>query len=414
MKDKKIVRLVDLLRRNQDETSDYVIDFLNKNGIVYTKDSYGNVFNFDTKNAPLLSAHMDTVRQESDRVLGKTLSYHNALLATGGILGGDDKCGVSIILEVLKKKKNKVNFCFSRDEEIGLVGITAISKEDKNKIEANCLYCLVLDRAGNGDILCTKNDYGTKEFEDALIKASLEGSFGYLPARGTSSDTAIIRDYISSTNLSVGYYNAHTKGEYILVKDYLNALDYVMYILDNITDKFEKETIEYDYYYKGGKYTYGYGYYDDYYYDYYNTKDESEIKYFYPVEMLDMGLEKKEFLEYAELYDIKIDDDELDYSEYLLELKSYTNEMCEVSNSYDEDASYEEIEEALNKLLDENETNEEIENVKEVEPLPVCGICGDSTGETTYKFELKDVEINLCYDCAKELYELMKTNLKLD
>ena len=71
------------------------------------------------------------------------------------------------------------------------------------------LYCIVLDRRGGSDILCTDNDYGTKEFETILKE--IGKVYDYKPTRGLWSDTDILSDLLCCANLSVGYYNPHQK-----------------------------------------------------------------------------------------------------------------------------------------------------------------------------------------------------------
>ena len=255
-----MIDIYELLRRDQDGTAEYVKDVLDSLNILYYIDSYGNIFNIDEENVPLLSAHMDTVRKEADFCIGAFLNEsEDDKIFSGGILGGDDKCGVYIILKALEAGR-KVNFIFSRDEEIGCKGIKALLKPNYNENKENtdqvrkCLWCLVLDRRGNSDIICKQNDYGSKEFEEALEKISNEGSFGYKGASGLCSDANTIRDFISTANISVGYYNPHSQKEYISKADLQKAYDFTLAVIDNLKEKFEATEEKY---YNG----YGYGYY---------------------------------------------------------------------------------------------------------------------------------------------------------
>ena len=285
-----MVDIYELLRRDQDGTSKYVKDFLESINVKYNVDDYGNIYYLDNENAPLLSAHMDTVRKEADFCIGAFLAESDSdNILSGGILGGDDKCGVYIILRALEEKR-KVNFIFSRDEEIGCLGIKALlkpkyveNKELTDKIRKNCLYCLVLDRRGNSDIICQENYYGTKEFEKKLQEISDAGGFGYKPAKGFCSDANTIKEFVSTANLSVGYFNPHSQSEYIVKSDLQKAYDYTIVIIDSITDKFEPLTYSYSYNsgknnsysdgYNNSRYDYDYDDYDYYgYYGYYNRR----------------------------------------------------------------------------------------------------------------------------------------------
>lgn len=281
-----MIDIYELLRRDQDGTSSYVSEKLEEMGVLYNMDSYGNIYNLDNENCPLLSAHMDTVRKSEDFCIGAFLTESDDdKIFSGGILGGDDKCGVYIILKVLEAGR-KVNFIFSRDEEIGCLGIKALLKPEftenetlTNKVR-NCLWCLVLDRRGDSDIICDRNSYGTKEFEEALEKISEAGNFGYKANLGLCSDANTIRDFISTANISVGYWHPHSQKEYVSKKDLEKALNYTLAIIDGLKDKFE--AAEYKNWYSGNYGTYGYtssGFkkysnsdypgYDDY-YDYYD------------------------------------------------------------------------------------------------------------------------------------------------
>ena len=271
-----MVDIYELLRRDQDGTAEYVKEFLKSINVTFNVDAYGNIYYLDNENVPLLSAHMDTVRKEADFCIGAFLAESDSdKISSGGILGGDDKCGVYIILKVLEEGK-KVNFIFSKDEEIGCLGIKALlkpknveNKELTDKIRNNCLYCLVLDRRGNSDIICYENNYGTLEFETKLKEVSDAGGLDYKPARGACSDANTIREFISTANLSVGYFNPHSQGEYIVKADLEKAYDYTTIIIDTVTDKFKAYSYSYTYNNSGKKYNRGrYGYYDDDYEDY--------------------------------------------------------------------------------------------------------------------------------------------------
>lgn len=284
--------LCEILRRNQDGTSEYVQSFLKDLKINFTVDSYGNIYSMEHDNIPIMSAHMDTVRKNTDFCIGAFLSNQeeNEKIFTGGILGGDDKCGVYIILKLLQNGK-KVNFVFSRDEEIGCLGIRDWVKDLKIVERLKTLpYGLVLDRRGNTDIICSENSYGTKEFENDLVGVSEtkvkeileDGSiieknkYIYKPERGLCSDANTISNYISCANLSVGYYSPHSEKEYIIRADLETAYDYVCDIIESLKGKTytapDKTSSWSGYNYKSGSYynryshSY-YGYYDDDYLD---------------------------------------------------------------------------------------------------------------------------------------------------
>lgn len=307
--------LFDVIIRNQDETSDYVMSFLDKLKVSFNKDEYGNIFYLDHKDKPFLSAHMDTVRDSFDkRISSGIVDTGSNIIYTGTVIGGDDKCGVAIILRLLSEGK-KINFIFSRDEETGLKGAHAIGndRELSSKIKDNCLYGLILDRKGNSDILCTQNNYGTKEFEVALEKCSKDNGFIYSSARGTLCDADVYNEFISCANLSVGYYNQHTDREFIDINEFKIAKLFVEAVIDGVTDRFiAPEAISYGYpSYCGYNGYYGYGGYTGNIYNYpksnkknsYSTKEAITVIYqegssnidYIPLELHFFSVEKKLF-----------------------------------------------------------------------------------------------------------------------
>lgn len=241
---------------NEAGVSDFVKSYFDRMGIEYNEDEYGNLYNLNDINLPILNAHMDSVQDYIDEKLSSFVKIRGDIMNGYGVIGGDDKCGIFVILEVLKKRK--VNFIITREEEVGCVGISYFMNHNNIK---EYPWGLTLDRYGSGDIICEKNDYGTKEFENALYKVGKE--FGYFPAQGVYSDADYISQDVSCANISVGYYAHHTKNEYVVLSELNNSINFVVSAIDNIKEKFEAPQ-KYSY---GGRSYHTYGY-DDFYYEY--------------------------------------------------------------------------------------------------------------------------------------------------
>lgn len=242
----------------------YIEKKLQELGIDYEKDAHGNIFKLDGAK-PFLNSHMDTVQDIEDCYLVNHISIKEDSILDGlGVIGGDDKCGIYIILRILEKGYD-INFSFSVEEETGLHGARKLVAAQKDRLK-ECLYGITLDRKGNSDIICSYNGYGTDEFEEALSKVGEE--FEYKPTPGVLSDADEFNKTMSCANLSVGYYRAHTKGEFVILRDLIKAEKYVESILQNITEKFEipEQAYKYTRYYPGRS-AYGSTYYDDYYYN---------------------------------------------------------------------------------------------------------------------------------------------------
>jgi len=227
----------------EEKMRDFLTHYLKKEGINHKVDNSGNVYNIGNKNAPLLSAHMDTVQDETDNDLIDFIKIRGNILTGYGVVGGDDKCGIIIILDLLQSKK-EINFIFSTGEESG--GSGARHFVEQNNL-SHIPYAVVLDRRGSSDILCADNDYGTQRFETVL--KTLGKVFQYKPARGLWSDADILSDKLCCTNLSVGYYSAHQKTEFVDLKDLENATNFTWFIIKHVKEKYEKASKAYSYSY---------------------------------------------------------------------------------------------------------------------------------------------------------------------
>lgn len=225
------------------ETAKFITSYLDSLSISYKIDSHGNIFNI-SHNAPLISAHMDTVMKEQDFALfeSRPITFYDNLVtkktecrpSKPRIIGADDKCGIYIVLKTLEENK-EINFLFSTCEEVGAVGASGFVAENDL---AHIPYGIVLDRGNCGDIICSKNGYGVKALEDAL--SVIGKSYEYYPCSGVFSDCDALNSKISCANISVGYYKAHTYQEYFVVEEMEIARIFLRDILENIKDKFDK------------------------------------------------------------------------------------------------------------------------------------------------------------------------------
>jgi len=240
----------------EDEITKFVISWLTMANIPFSFDETSKtIFNISNFNSPLLAAHLDTVQKDLDTYLAKFIKIRNNTLYGYGVIGADDKCGIYLILELLKEN-DKLNFCFFPGEEVGCTGSRDFVKN--NKDFSNIPYGLVLDRRNAGDIICERNNYGTKEFDAALSKIG-EG-FGYKSCVGAVSDANTLKEFISCANLSVGYYNPHTVKEYVNLVELENTLNYVRMIIATLDKKFEKPVYVAPVYNYKGFGSYGRGY----------------------------------------------------------------------------------------------------------------------------------------------------------
>ena len=194
-------------------------------------DEYGNLYLINP-GTPLLCAHMDTVQKEDDVAKLHTLRLKDWIIkANDAIIGWDDKCWIAIAMELYEKLWNKVSLLFTRQEEVWMIWAGKFCEKHSDLIK-QCTYCLVFDRRNPWDIIWYNNEYCSKEFENEIHRLTKE--FGYKPTTWFASDTKHIAQYINWVNLSVGYYNPHTKTEYIKCDELMNAYEAALYIIQHL------------------------------------------------------------------------------------------------------------------------------------------------------------------------------------
>ena len=181
---------------------------------------------------PLICAHMDTVQYQDSVDRLYTLRLKGWIIkADNAIIWWDDKCWIAIAMELYEQLGDRISLLFTRQEETGCNWAREFCNNHWDLVK-QCSYCLVLDRRWAWDIIWYQNNYCSKEFEDEI--ARLTKDFWYKPERGLCSDTGHIAKIINWVNLSVGYYNPHTKQEYIRCDELKNAYEAAYYIVEHL------------------------------------------------------------------------------------------------------------------------------------------------------------------------------------
>ena len=217
----------EVIKLPQSELMEYVIDFLVGKG--YSKEHAfltKNYAYFDGEIPILLIAHLDTVHASPVTTIYKHLT-EGYLIAREGI-GGDDRCGVYLILNIVRKNY-KPFILLTTDEEIGAVGAHAAAKELTPAPAIK--YMVEIDRRGKEDSVYYDND--NKDFKKYI------DAFGFKEASGSFSDISVLGDAwnIASVNLSSGYYDAHSVDEKIKINELFATQKKVMKMLDNPPEK---------------------------------------------------------------------------------------------------------------------------------------------------------------------------------
>ena len=185
---------------------------------------------------PCVVAHMDTVHdcykdfqiyQTGDNLFA--MDTH-AVRQVG--IGGDDKVGVFIALEMLRIFDN-LKVVFFSNEEIGCVG----SSQATLTFFEDCSFVLQCDRMGNKDFI----QYGGytelfgPEFEDKVLPLLVKR--GYEPSEGYLTDVVELKERgleIAVANIACGYYNPHTDQEYVNIQDVINCHALVREIIEKL------------------------------------------------------------------------------------------------------------------------------------------------------------------------------------
>ena len=151
-------------------------------------------------------------------------------------IGGDDKCGVFIALELLRKlPKVKVGLFVS--EETGCHGS---SKCDINFLN-NVGYAVQFDAPGNNLIteICSGTRLYEKDGDFINVALPLFNEVMGVKADPQShpyTDVSQIKrkgDF-SCINFSCGYYNMHTAEEFVVIDDVLRAIEFATRLVDEL------------------------------------------------------------------------------------------------------------------------------------------------------------------------------------
>lgn len=212
-----------LVCANQTQTKKMLSHFLNKtyDNIIETKEyiiALGNI--------PIaLVAHLDTVF-DFGRKKEPLLLYDkekNIMFSPDGA-GFDDKAGLYAIIQIVRSGL-RPHIILTTDEEIGALGAVGVSKQ-KDLFKDKLNYIIELDRCGSHD--CVFYDCENKDFVKHIE------SFGFKTAIGTFSDISVIAPQlgVAAVNLSIGYYNEHSRAEYLCIGEMNNTIAKVKRILE--------------------------------------------------------------------------------------------------------------------------------------------------------------------------------------
>jgi hypothetical protein len=252
------------------------------------QDEYGNIF--ITKGVsdtyPCVAAHLDQVQDDHSKDFvcieghGVIFGYSAKSHQQQG-LGADDKNGILICLECLKRF-DVIKVAFFVGEETGCKG----SSQCDLSFFKDCRFIIEPDRRGSSDLITSMfcGDVCSGDFIDAINA----DKFGYSETQGSITDVGELVKRgvgISCLNLSCGYYEAHTDTEFTVIEELENCLSFVCEIIEKCVDVYPfvytPKTYASSYSSWG---SYGKSYKSDYYswyddYDYYDKMDMEDRAY---------------------------------------------------------------------------------------------------------------------------------------
>ena len=239
-------KFINICRKTQKELKAWLPKELKKLG--YTVIQEDGFIYAPGKIPVLLTAHMDTVHKEPV----KTVVVNDGIISSPQGIGGDDRCGIYMILKLAQKHHCSILFC--EDEEIGGIGSDKFSRSAYRKDLESLHYLIELDRANKNDAVFY--DCDNPEFTEWITTTTKT-----VEAHGSFSDICNLSPVckIASVNFSCGYYKAHTTSEYVVFDEMLRMIDVVDELLAVESKQFE--FIE-------KKYAFGNSWYND---DYWRT-----------------------------------------------------------------------------------------------------------------------------------------------
>ena len=219
---------------------EFIVDWLSKNNIQHHVDSYGNVYATKKINEtpddfyyPCVISHTDTVHGLGDINVEEEMlenaqgelklslkAYNNNGGPTG--IGGDDKCGVFACL-ILLRDLPFLKAAFFVSEETGCHG----SKKADKGFFHDVGYAIQFDAPENwmvtekcfGQVLFDRESDFFKSCDEVLCENMRKGYMEYMVHPYTDVYALRSQFDFSCINFSIGYYDYHSKDEYVVVED---------------------------------------------------------------------------------------------------------------------------------------------------------------------------------------------------
>ena len=191
-----------------------------------------------TEFRPLFASHTDTVSDNKPKELKKV---NGILKNPNGVLGADDRAGCYGLYQMMQNGTEGY-YLFTDEEEIGGIGAGEFAESDLFETLTPHISCLIeLDRKGAKEIALY--EYDNEEF------IGLFEQLGYKREYGSYTDVVdlAMKSGIACMNLSIGYYNEHTKHEMLDISEMNGTIEMMLTKLPTALyqKQFEVEAVEY-------------------------------------------------------------------------------------------------------------------------------------------------------------------------
>lgn len=220
-------------------------------GVKAGKDSSGNLYAWkgESETYPCIVAHLDQVQkyyphdfravETRDIIFGYSAKEHSFCG-----LGADDKNGILMALEALKKY-DSLKAVFFKEEETGCGG----SSHAEMRFFDDCRFVIQCDRRGNSDLI---TGIGFTDLcGERFIRDIDPERWGYKEQQGMKTDVEALKERglaVSAVNMSCGYYNPHTDNEVTVKRDLEKCWRLVQHIIEDCTEFYPHEVGENGYY----------------------------------------------------------------------------------------------------------------------------------------------------------------------
>ena len=255
---------------NEDLMISYLQKWLNEKNIPNYTDSHGNVYATkkiqevpDDFYYPCVISHTDTVHglgsinvheEQLPNAQGETKlslkAYDDKGKSTG--IGGDDKCGVFACLTLLEELPY-LKAAFFVSEETGCHGSRKADKSFFHDVG----YAIQFDAPENwmitekcfGQVLFDRNTDFFKSCDEVLCEGMNSDYMRYMVHPYTDVYALRSQFDFSCINFSIGYYDYHTKDEYVVVEDVFNGIKMGKKMIEKLGNKFHYKALATDWRY---------------------------------------------------------------------------------------------------------------------------------------------------------------------